>query len=91
MRRHPPLAALHAFEAAARHDSFQRAGDELHLSAGAVAHQVKQLEAWLGMSLFQRMPRGVALNAAGRRYAEALRPILNELADVSEAARKQGD
>ena len=91
MRRLPPLAALHAFEAAARHDSFQRAGDELHLSAGAVAHQVKQLEAWLGISLFQRMPRGVALNAAGRRYAEALRPILNELADVSEAARKQGD
>lgn len=91
MRRLPPLAALHAFEAAARHDSFQRAGEELHLSAGAVAHQVKQLEAWLGMSLFQRMPRGVVLNAAGRRYAEALRPILNELAEVSEAARRQGD
>lgn len=91
MRRLPPLAALHAFEAAARHDSFQRAGEELHLSAGAVAHQVKQLEAWFGMSLFQRLPRGVVLNPAGRRYAEALRPILNNLADVSEAARRQGD
>lgn len=91
MRRLPPLAALHAFEAAARHDSFQRAGEELHLSAGAVAHQVKQLEAWLGISLFQRLPRGVVLNSAGRRYAEALRPVLNELAEVSEAARKQGD
>ena len=91
MRRLPPLAALHAFETAARHDSFQRAGDELHLSAGAVAHQVKQLEAWLGMSLFQRLPRGVALNATGRRYADALRPVLSELAEVSEAVRKQGD
>jgi LysR family glycine cleavage system transcriptional activator len=90
-QRLPPLAALHAFEAAARHDSFQRAGEEMHLSAGAVAHQVKQLEAWLGVSLFQRLPRGVALNAAGRRYAESLRPILGSLADVSQAARRQVD
>ena len=90
-QRLPPLAALHAFEAAARHDSFQRAGEEMHLSAGAVAHQVKQLEAWLGVSLFQRLPRGVVLNAAGRRYAESLRPILGNLADVSEAARRQVD
>lgn len=90
-RRLPPLAALHAFEAAARNDGFQRAGLELHVSAGAVAHQVKQLEAWLGVQLFQRLPRGVVLSAAGRRYAEALRPILNNLADVSEAVRNQGD
>lgn len=90
-RRLPPLAALHAFEAAARNDGFQRAGEELHVSAGAVAHHVKQLEAWLGVPLFQRLPRGVILTAAGQRYADALRPILNNLADVSEAVRKQGD
>jgi LysR family glycine cleavage system transcriptional activator len=90
-RRLPPLPALHAFEAAARNDGFQRAGEELHVSAGAVAHHVKQLEAWLGVPLFQRLPRGVALTAAGRRYAEALRPILNNLVDVSEAIRNQGD
>lgn len=90
-RRLPPLAALHAFEAAARNDGFQRAGEDLHVSAGAVAHHVKQLEAWLGVPLFQRLPRGVMLTAAGQRYAEALRPILNNLADVSEAVRKQGD
>jgi LysR family glycine cleavage system transcriptional activator len=90
-RRLPPLAALHAFEAAARNDGFQRAGAELHVSAGAIAHHVKQLEAWLGVPLFQRLPRGVALTAAGRRYAEALRPILNSLAEVSEAVRSQGD
>ncbi|HEY8027856.1 MAG TPA: transcriptional regulator GcvA [Burkholderiaceae bacterium] len=90
-QRLPPLAALHAFETAARHDSFQRAGEEMHLSAGAVAHQVKQLEAWLGVVLFQRLPRGVVLNAAGRRYAESLRPILHSLAEVSDAARRQID
>jgi LysR family transcriptional regulator, glycine cleavage system transcriptional activator len=90
-QRLPPLSALHVFEAAARHDSFQRAGHELHLSAGAVAHQVKQLEAWLGLTLFQRLARGVALTAGGRRYAEALRPLLAGLAEVSEAARHQGN
>src|ERR1700677_299561 len=90
-RRLPPLPALHAFEVAARNDGFQRAGEELHVSAGAVAHHVKQLEAWLGVPLFQRLPRGVVLTAAGLRYAESLRPILNNLADGSEGVRKQGD
>jgi len=90
-RRLPPLAALHAFEAAARLDGFQRAGEELHVSAGAIAHHVKQLEAWLDVPLFQRLPRGVALTAAGQRYADAVRPILNNLADISDAVRKQGD
>lgn len=89
--RLPPLLAVRAFEAAARHGGFQRAGEELHVSAGAVAHQVKQLESWLGIALFQRLARGVVLTAAGRRYAEALRPLLNGLAEVSEAARHQGD
>lgn len=92
MSRHlPPLAALHAFEAAARHQGFQRAGEELHVSAGAIGHHVKQLEAWLGVPLFQRLARGVVLTGAGQRYAEALRPILDRLADVSEAARRQGE
>lgn len=87
----PPLAALHAFEAAARHEGFQRAGEELHVSAGAIGHHIKQLEAWLGVALFQRLPRGVMLTGAGQRYAHELRPILNQLADVSEAARRHGD
>lgn len=91
MLRLPPLPAVRAFEAAARHGSFQRAGEELHVSAGAVAHQVKQLEAWLGTELFRRLARGVILSPAGQRYAEALRPLLKGLADVSEAARHQGD
>lgn len=89
--RLPPLPAIRAFEAAARHGGFQSAGEELHVSAGAVAHQVKQLETWLGVTLFQRLPRGVALTPAGRRYAEALRPLLAGLAEASEAVKRHGD
>jgi LysR family transcriptional regulator, glycine cleavage system transcriptional activator len=87
----PPLLAVRAFEAAARLGGFQNAGEELHVSAGAVAHQVKQLESWLGVILFQRLPRGVVLTPAGRHYAEALKPLLNGLAEVSESVRRRGD
>jgi LysR family glycine cleavage system transcriptional activator len=90
-RQLPPLAALHVFEVAARHQSFQRAGEELHVSAGAIGHQIKQLEAWLGVDLFQRLARGVVLTNAGQRYAEALRPVLTTLAEVSDAAKRHGD
>jgi len=90
-RRLPPLPAVRAFEAAARHGGFQKAGEELHVSAGAIAHQIKQLEAWLGVTLFQRLARGVVLTAAGRGYAESLRPLLDGLADASEAMRRYGD
>ena len=89
--RLPPLPAVRAFEAAARHGGFQAAGEELHVSAGAIAHQVKQLESWLGITLFQRLPRGVVLTPAGRQYAQNLRPLLSGLADASEAARRHGD
>lgn len=90
-KRLPPLSAVRAFEAAARLGGFRGAGEEMHVSAGAIAHQVKQLESWLGVTLFQRLPRGVALTSAGRQYAQALRPLLDGLADVSEAVRRQGD
>ena len=89
--RLPPLPAVRAFEAAARHGGFQSAGEELHVSAGAVAHQVKQLENWLGVILFQRLARGVVLTPAGRQYAEALRPLLTGLAEASEAVKQRGD
>ncbi|HZW14590.1 MAG TPA: transcriptional regulator GcvA [Noviherbaspirillum sp.] len=90
-RRLPPLPAIRAFEAAARHGGFQSAGEELHVSAGAVAHQVKQLEEWLGVTLFQRLPRGVVLTVAGQQYAQALRPLLDGLVDASDAVRRRGD
>ncbi|TFW09675.1 transcriptional regulator GcvA [Oxalobacteraceae bacterium OM1] len=89
--RLPPLAAVRAFEAAARLGGFQNAGDELHVSAGAVAHQVKQLEQWLGVTLFQRLARGVVLTPAGRQYANALKPLLAGIAEVSEQVRRHSD
>ena len=58
-RRLPPLNALRAFEAAARHLSFVDAADELSVTPAAVSHQVKALEAHLGVGLFQRLPRGL--------------------------------
>src|SRR5215210_7112891 len=85
-RRLPPLKAVRSFEAAARHLSFERAGGELAVTAGAIAQQVKALEEWLGLRLFRRLPsRGVALTPAGRRYADALGTLLDNLAE--ETAR----
>jgi LysR family glycine cleavage system transcriptional activator len=64
-RRLPPLGALQAFEAAARHASFTRAAAELCVTHGAISHQVKGLEASLGCALFRRMHRRIVLTEAG--------------------------
>lgn len=64
--RMPPLNALRAFEAAARHESFAKAADELGVTPAAVSHQVKALEAWLGSALFARHAQGLHLTEAGR-------------------------
>jgi LysR family transcriptional regulator of beta-lactamase len=69
---HLPLNALRAFEAAARHLSFTRAGLELRVTQAAVSQQVKGLEEILGVPLFRRLPRGLALTEEG----EALLPVL---------------
>jgi LysR family glycine cleavage system transcriptional activator len=61
----PPLNALRAFEAAARHLSFARAADELHVTAAALSHQIKTLETFLDTKLFERRTRSVALTDAG--------------------------
>jgi LysR family glycine cleavage system transcriptional activator len=68
-RRLPPLNALRAFEAAARHLSFVDAADELSVTPAAVSHQVKALEAHLGLALFQRLPRGLVLTEQARVLA----------------------
>ena len=65
------LVPLGAFEAAARHQNFARAAEQLHLTASAVSHHVRRLEARLGVVLFQRHARGVTLTAEGRRLADA--------------------
>ncbi|HBT31712.1 MAG TPA: LysR family transcriptional regulator [Pusillimonas sp.] len=64
----PPLKALRAFEAAARHLNFRLAAQELHVTQGAVAQHVRGLESALGVALFQRQPRRLVLTEKGRRY-----------------------
>jgi DNA-binding transcriptional LysR family regulator len=83
----PPLPALRAFEAAARHMSFSRAATELHVTAAAVSHQIKQLERWLGLALFRRGANGVALTLAGSDYALRIRDAFERLLSTSCALR----
>jgi DNA-binding transcriptional LysR family regulator len=64
----PPLNALRAFEAAARHLSFKQAAHELHVTAGAISQQVRLLEERLGVQLFERLTRQVVLTPAGEAY-----------------------
>ncbi|MBV9563056.1 MAG: LysR family transcriptional regulator [Bradyrhizobium sp.] len=74
---HLPLNALRAFEASARHLSFTKAGMELRVSQAAVSHQTKRLEERLGVTLFRRLPRGLALTDEG----QALFPAIAESFD----------
>jgi LysR family glycine cleavage system transcriptional activator len=86
-RRLPPLHSLRAFEAAARHLNFEKAGDEIAVTASAVGQQVKSLEAWLGRPLFLRQPsRGVVLTPLGERYAASLSDILDRLDEATAQA-----
>ncbi len=86
--RLPPLLALRAFEAAARLESFSRAADELHVTHGAVSHQVRALEEFLGASLFTRNGRRVALTGDGRRFAERVRAALRDIAEAANSFRR---
>lgn len=85
------LPALAAFEAAARHQNFAHAGEELHLTASAVSHHVRKLESRLGVSLFQRHARGVSLTAEGRQLADAASSSLADLDDVLHGVRAKRD
>jgi LysR family transcriptional regulator of beta-lactamase len=69
---HLPLNALRAFEASARHLSFTKAGMELRVGQAAVSHQVKGLEERLGVQLFRRLPRGLALTDEGQALIPAI-------------------
>lgn len=64
----PPLNGLRAFDVAGRYLNFRAAADELGVTQGAVAQQVRQLEAHLGVTLFERLPKGLAFTSAGRSY-----------------------
>lgn len=64
--RMPNMQALRAFEAVARAGSFTQAAEELYLTQSAVTYQIRNLEDYLGVTLFQRLPRGIRLTAAGQ-------------------------
>jgi LysR family glycine cleavage system transcriptional activator len=80
LRRLPSLNALKAFEAAARHESFTKAADELAVTQGAVSHQVKALESELGLRLFNRERQRLIITDAGRSYLEVVRDAFDRLA-----------
>lgn len=79
MRRLPPLNSLRAFESAARHLSFTKAADELAVTPGAISQQVKLLEDTIGVSLFHRQARGLALTDAGLASLPSLRDGFDRL------------
>jgi len=77
MRKLPPLNALRAFEAVARLGSAQKASEELHVTHGAVSRHVKQLEHWLGITLFDRSQRNLKLNTNGNNYIQTISAALD--------------
>jgi DNA-binding transcriptional LysR family regulator len=83
-RRLGNLNSIRVFEAAARLGSFKAAAVELHITPTAVSHQIRNLEAQLGVSLFERRTRAVRLTDAGSRLADAARLSLQTLADAIE-------
>ncbi len=68
VRKIPPLNALRAFEAAARHSSFSEAGKELSVAHTSVARHVRNLENWLGVKLFRKAGRNIIVTEAGQKY-----------------------
>lgn len=85
----PPHTALRAFEAAARHRGFTGAADELCVTPAAVAQQVKALEDWLGVALFERRARGVVLTPQAQRAWPALSAALDQLGLAVQALRAE--
>lgn len=91
MRRLPPLAAVRAFEAAARHMNFTRAAEELGMTQAAVSYQVKLLEERLGSTLFFRTGRQVQLTETGRRIAPIISGAFDNLDDAFSVARTESE
>src|SRR5947208_8481324 len=83
-RRLPPLNALKALPLSARHESFTRAAEELCVTQGAVSHQVKALEAELGLKLFNRERQRLVITEAGRQYLIVVRDALDRIAIGTE-------
>jgi LysR family glycine cleavage system transcriptional activator len=87
--RLPPLNALRAFEAAARHLSFKKAAEELAVTPTAVSHQIKGLEEYLGISLFRRLTRALDLTAEGEAMLPKVREGLECFASAVERTQQR--
>jgi LysR family glycine cleavage system transcriptional activator len=89
--RLPPLNALRAFEAAARHLSVKNAADELCVTPGAVSQMLKALELHLGVRLFHRVNRGIFLTDAGQDFLPAVRNAFRQIADATRRVAASAD
>ena len=87
--RLPPLNALRAFEASARHLNFRVAAEELSVTQGAVAQHIRGLEADLGVKLFERLPRGLALTDEGRAYMPNIRRAFDLISEATLLLRPE--
>ncbi|WP_394830781.1 LysR substrate-binding domain-containing protein [Pendulispora rubella] len=89
----PSLSAIRVFEAAARHESFTRAAEELGMTQAAVSYQIKSLEEELGLALFQRLPRKVVLTPMGKRLATPVTEAFSTLrsAFAENVERSEGE
>ncbi|MBP2312204.1 LysR substrate-binding domain-containing protein [Azospirillum soli] len=83
--RLPPLNALRAFVAAARHSSFRLAAEELHVTPGAVSRQIRALEDFLGLALFDRRQRRVRLTDVGARYFTRMADLFAEIQNATDS------
>jgi LysR family transcriptional regulator, glycine cleavage system transcriptional activator len=90
-RRLPPLNALRVFDAASRHASFTRAASELSVTQGAVSRHVSALEDWLGVRLFARSLRGIALTSKGIVYSRIVRGALDQIEYASKQLAQEPD
>lgn len=89
--RLPPLAALRAFESAARHLSFKKAAEELHVTPAAISQQIKALESHLGVPLFRRLTRALAITPQGLAMLPKVREGFDCLAEAVEQTRLERD
>lgn len=87
MSKLPPLNAMRCFEAAARHRSFSRAATELHVTQSAVSHQVRQLEDWFGILLFERQGRQTVPTSRGEALAQSLSEAFGIMLDACRQAK----
>ena len=87
MKRFPPLPALHTFLVTAQHCNFTRAGQQLHITQGAVSRQIAALEEHLGYALFQRQARGLSLTREGQDWLPRVQQVF---ALIEQGVREVG-